>query len=100
MLWYSIAPWTPHRHSLIAHPRQQAESARFNTLNEVKKAIDGALAEAEHRIASGKLTSEELIGFLRVELGREHPQGPHHDAPGLEYFEASLDRLVGLVPEG
>jgi len=76
---------------------KKAEYAHFDAIDAVNTAIDGALAEAEHRILLGTLDAADIIGFLRVELGREDARGPHYTAPGLADFQEPMDRLLSFV---
>lgn len=60
------------------------ETARFDALDEAQCLIEESFEEAVHQLPSEGLTRDELIDFLRVELGVRHPQGAHKPAPGLE----------------
>lgn len=78
---------------------KKAEYAHFDAIEAVQENIDSALAEAEHRILLGTMEAADIIGFLRIELGREDARGPHHPAPGMENFQEPLDRLLSFVEE-
>ena len=60
------------------------ETARFDALDDAHSLIEESFEEAVHQLPSEGLTRDELIDFLRVELGLRHPQGAHKAAPGLD----------------
>ena len=78
---------------------KKAEHAHFDAIEAVHENIDGALAEVEHRILMGTMKAADIIGFLRIELGRQDARGAHHSAPGMENFQEPMDRLLSFVEE-
>lgn len=59
-------------------------TARFDALDEAEMLIEESFDEAVYRLPSEGLTRDEILDFLRVELGLRHPQGAHKPNPGLE----------------
>lgn len=90
---------TPTASSKLPSTHKKAEYAHFEAIEAVNETIDGALVEAEHRIAMGTMEAADIIRFLRIELGRENAAGVHHAAPGMENFKEPMDRLLGFVKE-
>jgi len=88
---------TPADAPKLPSTHKKAEYAHFDAIEAVNENIDSALAEAEHRILLGTMEAADIIGFLRVELGRQDARGPHYPAPGMENFEEPMDRLLSFV---
>jgi len=66
--------------------------ARADALDEAENAIEEAFDRLAERRDKGSddMDGDEVVEFLRVELGVRHAQGAHHPAPGFASVVSAL----------
>ena len=68
----------------------EGQPSAAEALDQAEAAVDEAIRAAEHALDPER-ERDDVLDFLRVELGLVHPQGAHHRPPG---FAEAVERLL------